>query len=150
MGFAGLEPEGLVFPPGKEVLWTVAYTGTLPVGTDTLCYWWDGKTNRWRDPVPGKVVDLGGGVKALQAKVTHFSAYGHALPGIAGQRPGGGQASVTTENAVKEAARRIVPAARSTWAPARSRKSTCLSRSAAVDCRWFWGCATAAATTRRR
>ncbi|PKO22248.1 MAG: hypothetical protein CVU38_10440, partial [Chloroflexi bacterium HGW-Chloroflexi-1] len=98
MGFAGLEPEGLVFPPGKEVLWTVAYTGTLPVGTDTLCYWWDGKTNRWRDPVPGKVVDLGGGRKALQARVTHFSAYGHALPGIAGQQPGGGQASVTTAN----------------------------------------------------
>ncbi|MCX6033147.1 MAG: right-handed parallel beta-helix repeat-containing protein [Chloroflexi bacterium] len=98
MGFAGLEPEGLVFPPGKEVLWTVAYTGTLPVGADTLCYWWDGKTNRWRDPVPGKVVDLGSGRKALQARVTHFSAYGHALPGIAGQQPGGGDASITTAN----------------------------------------------------
>ena len=45
----------------------MAYTGTLPVGTDTLCYWWDGTQNRWRDPVPGKVVDAGGGVKALQA-----------------------------------------------------------------------------------
>jgi RHS repeat-associated protein len=98
MGFAGLEPEGLVFPPGKEVLWTVAYTGTLPAGTDTLCYWWDGKSNRWRDPVPGKVVDLGGGVKALQARVTHFSAYGHALPGVAGQRPGGGDATMDADN----------------------------------------------------
>ncbi|MCX6033149.1 MAG: right-handed parallel beta-helix repeat-containing protein [Chloroflexi bacterium] len=99
MGFAGLEPEGLVFPQGKEVLWTVAYTGTLPVGTDTLCYWWDGTQNRWRDPVPGKVVDAGGGQKALQARVTHFSTYGHALPGIAGQQPGGGDASITTANA---------------------------------------------------
>ncbi|MDQ1247784.1 MAG: hypothetical protein QG597_2155, partial [Actinomycetota bacterium] len=91
MGFAALEPEGLVFPSGKEALWTVAYTGTLPVGTDTLCYWWDGKTNRWRDPVPGKVVDAGGGKKALQARVTHFSAYGHAMPGVAGQVVGGGE-----------------------------------------------------------
>ena len=90
MGFSAFEPEGVVFPQGKEVLWTVAYTGTLPVGTDTLCYWWDGKEGRWRDPVPGKVVQLPGGGKALQARVPHFSAYGHALPGIAGQRPGQG------------------------------------------------------------
>ena len=66
MGFASLEPEGLVFPPGKEVIWTVAYAGTLPVGTDTLCYWWDGTQNRWRDPVPGKVVDLGGGKRGCR------------------------------------------------------------------------------------
>ncbi len=88
MGFSSFEPEGTVFPAGKEVLWTVAYTGTLPIGTDTLCYWWDGKEQRWRDPVPGKVVDLGNGKKALQAKVPHFSFYGHAVPGIAGQQPG--------------------------------------------------------------
>lgn len=88
MGFSSFEPEGTVFPAGKEVLWTVEYTGTLPIGTDTLCYWWDGKEQRWRDPVPGKVVDLGNGKKALQAKVPHFSFYGHAVPGIAGQRPG--------------------------------------------------------------
>ncbi len=88
MGFSAFEPAGAVFPAGKEVLWTVAYTGTLPVGTDTLCYWWDGVEQRWKDPVPGKVVDLGGGQKALQAKVPHFSFYGHAVPGIAGQRPG--------------------------------------------------------------
>ncbi|HUW14138.1 MAG TPA: hypothetical protein VM537_30730, partial [Anaerolineae bacterium] len=42
MGFSSFEPEGAVFPVGKEVLWTVAYTGDLPLGTDTLCYWWDG------------------------------------------------------------------------------------------------------------
>jgi len=88
MGFSSFQPEGVVFPQGKEVLWTVVYTGTLPVGTDTLCYWWDGEEGRWRDPVPGKVVQLPGGGKALQARVPHFSAYGHALPGIAGQRPG--------------------------------------------------------------
>lgn len=89
MGFASLEPEGLAFPPGKEVLWTVTYDGPLPVGTDTLCYWWDGKENRWRDPVPGKVVATATG-KALQAKVSHFSNYGHAMPGVAGQQVGGG------------------------------------------------------------
>ena len=88
MGFSSFEPEGAVFPSGKEVLWTVAYTGTLPIGTDTLCYWWDGEEQRWRDPVPGKVVDLGNGQKALQAKVPHFSFYGHAVPGVAGQQPG--------------------------------------------------------------
>ncbi len=100
MGFSNLEPEGLVFPQGKEVLWTVAYTGTLPVGTDTLCYWWDGSQGRWRDPVPGKVVDLGGGKKALQARVPHFSAYGHALPGVRGQEPGsGGTPTVGNANA---------------------------------------------------
>lgn len=100
MGFSSFEPEGEVFPAGKEVLWTVEYTGTLPVGTDTLCYWWDGEEQRWRDPVPGKVVDLGGGKKALQAKVPHFSFYGHAVPGIAGQQPGqAGDPTVTTANA---------------------------------------------------
>ena len=100
MGFSSFEPAGEVFPAGKEVLWTVAYTGTLPVGTDTLCYWWDGEEQRWRDPVPGKVVDLGGGKKALQAKVPHFSFYGHAVPGIAGQQPGqAGDPTVTTANA---------------------------------------------------
>ncbi len=99
MGFSSFEPEGAVFPAGKEVLWTVEYTGTLPVGTDTLCYWWDGKEQRWRDPVPGKVVDLGGGKKALQAKVPHFSFYGHAVPGIAGQQPGqDGDPTVTIAN----------------------------------------------------
>ncbi|MBX7237433.1 MAG: right-handed parallel beta-helix repeat-containing protein [Caldilineales bacterium] len=99
MGFSSFEPEGAVFPAGKEVLWTVEYTGTLPVGADTLCYWWDGKEQRWRDPVPGKVVDVGGGKKALQAKVPHFSFYGHAVPGIAGQQPGqAGDATVTVAN----------------------------------------------------
>jgi RHS repeat-associated protein len=98
MGFSSFEPEGVVFPQGKEVLWTVVYTGTLPVGTDTLCYWWDGKEGRWRDPVPGKVVQLDNGKKALQARVPHFSAYGHALPGIAGQRPGSG-GDATSSNA---------------------------------------------------
>ncbi len=87
LGFADMKPEGLVFPPGKEVLWTVAYTGTLPVGTNTLCYWWDGAQARWRDPVPGKVVDLGNGQKALQASVPHFSAYGFANPPDADPRP---------------------------------------------------------------
>ncbi|HYN87365.1 MAG TPA: carboxypeptidase-like regulatory domain-containing protein, partial [Ardenticatenaceae bacterium] len=100
MGFSAFEPEGVVFPQGKEVLWTVEYDGPLPVGTDTLCYWWDGKEGRWRDPVPGKVVDLGGGQKGLQARVPHFSAYGHAVPGIAGQRPGqGGNPSAGNPNA---------------------------------------------------
>jgi hypothetical protein len=99
MGFSSFEPEGAVFPAGKEVLWTVAYTGTLPIGADTLCYWWDGVEQRWRDPVPGKVVDLGGGQKALQAKVPHFSFYGHAVPGIAGQQPGqAGDPTVTVAN----------------------------------------------------
>ena len=97
MGFSSFQPEGVVFPQGKEVLWTVAYTGTLPVGTDTLCYWWDGKEERWRDPVPGKVVQLPGGGKALQARVPHFSAYGHALPGVAGQRPGQGGTPIVGE-----------------------------------------------------
>ena len=102
MGFSSFQPEGVVFPQGKEVLWTVAYTGTLPVGTDTLCYWWDGEEERWRDPVPGKVVQLANGSKALQARVPHFSAYGHALPGVAGQRPGqGGDPIVGEANAGK-------------------------------------------------
>ncbi len=102
MGFSAFEPEGVIFPQGKEVLWTVAYTGTLPVGTDTLCYWWDGKKGRWRDPVPGKVVELPDRSKALQARVPHFSAYGHALPGVAGQRPGqGGDPIVGEANAGK-------------------------------------------------
>ncbi|MCP4166317.1 MAG: hypothetical protein GY759_10540 [Chloroflexi bacterium] len=100
MGFSSFEPEGAVFPAGKEVLWTVEYTGTLPTGTDTLCYWWNGEEQRWKDPVPGKVVDLGDGKRALQAKVPHFSIYGHALPPVLGQEPGqAGAASVTNANA---------------------------------------------------
>lgn len=100
MGFSSFEPEGAVFPAGKEVLWTVEYTGTLPVGSDTLCYWWDGEAQRWQDPVPGKVVDLGEGNKGLQAEVPHFSFYGHAIPAVAGQQPGqNGDAAVSQANA---------------------------------------------------
>ena len=99
MGFSSFEPEGTVFPAGKEVLWTVEYTGTLPIGTDTLCYWWDGKDQLWRDPVPGKVVDLGNGKKALQAKVPHFSFYGHAAGAVVGQAPNqAGDATVIAAN----------------------------------------------------
>ncbi|MCO6449374.1 MAG: carboxypeptidase regulatory-like domain-containing protein [Caldilineales bacterium] len=100
MGFSSFEPEGAVFPAGKEVVWTVEYTGTLPVGSDTLCYWWDGETQNWKDPVPGKVVDLGDGKKGLQAEVPHFSFYGHAIPAVAGQQPGqNGDATTTQANA---------------------------------------------------
>ena len=35
--------------------------------------------------------------KALQARVPHFSAYGHALPGVAGQRPGQGGTPIVGE-----------------------------------------------------
>lgn len=117
MGFSYFEPGDLVFPQGKEVLWTVEYNGDLPVGTDTLCYWWDGASGTWIDPVPGKVVLLENGKKALQAKIPHFApssrveasgilqqpprgaAYGHALPAVAGQKPGGGKPVVGKANA---------------------------------------------------
>ena len=109
VGFANLEPEGLIFPVNKGVLWSVDYTGDLPVGADTLCYWWDGTQNRWRDPVPGKVVDLGGGKKALQATVTHFSAYGHALPAVDELPPGSLMPAGVIANAGHGPAQTICP-----------------------------------------
>ncbi|HSD84601.1 MAG TPA: carboxypeptidase regulatory-like domain-containing protein, partial [Anaerolineae bacterium] len=78
IGFVMFEPDGTQFT--APVTWTIEYTGDLPIGTYTPCYYWIESEARWGDPVPGHVIDLGGGRKGLQAVLPHFSSYGFAPP----------------------------------------------------------------------
>ena len=78
IGFVMFEPDGTRF--SAPVTWTIAYTGDLPIGTYTPCYYWIESEARWGEPVDGYVVDLGNGKKGLRAVLPHFSSYGFAPP----------------------------------------------------------------------
>ncbi|MCA9972049.1 MAG: RHS repeat protein, partial [Anaerolineales bacterium] len=78
LGFVLFEPEGTSF--SQPVTWTIAYTGSLPVGTYVPCFYWIEDEARWGEPVDGEVVDLGNGELGLRAVLPHFSAYGFAPP----------------------------------------------------------------------
>ena len=78
IGFVMFEPDGTQF--SAPVTWTIEYTGDLPIGTYTPCYYWIESESRWGDPVDGYVIDLGNGKKGLQAVLPHFSSYGFAPP----------------------------------------------------------------------
>ena len=78
IGFVMFEPDGTHF--SAPVTWTIAYTGDLPIGTYTPCYYWIESDARWGEPVDGYVVDLGNGKKGLRAVLPHFSSYGFAPP----------------------------------------------------------------------
>ena len=89
IGFVMFEPDGAQF--SGEVVWTIDYTGSLPVGFNAddglFCYYWLEAEARWGDPVPGEVVDLGGGKKGLRATLPHFSSYGYSVPPEPGPKP---------------------------------------------------------------
>ena len=78
LGFVMFEPDGTQF--SGPVTWTIAYSGSLPIGAPVPCYYWLESEARWGQPVPGHVIDLGNGNKGLQAILPHFSAYGFAPP----------------------------------------------------------------------
>ncbi len=78
LGFVMFEPDGTQF--SGPVTWTIAYSGSLPIGTYVPCYYWLESEARWGQPVPGYVIDLGSGNKGLQAVLPHFSSYGFSAP----------------------------------------------------------------------
>jgi len=63
-GFVMFEPDGTQF--SGPVTWTIAYSGSLPIGTYVPCYYWLESEARWGQPVPGHVIDLGAAKKACK------------------------------------------------------------------------------------
>lgn len=94
LGFVSFGPDGTHF--NGPVVWTIEYTGTLPVGygtqpgDDFYCLYWIEAEAKWGEPVPAEVVDLGDGKKGLRATLPHFSSYGFRAPPQDGPRPPGG------------------------------------------------------------